>query len=281
MRRGSLLLTFLVALVFLILAGPVFGDTATENLMSKVIESFDNPEDPEAAEWDSSEWIVRGSKFRTVIKDDEGNIVEEWPKKAYVETWPEALFGTNKDERDLKVLGINGRFDRQGYNYIELIPAVENDEGELVPRQPDRMDESGDIILGNEITLPGRTKIIDLWVWGSNYDYYLEVHVRDFKGIVHVLPLGSLKYTGWENLKVSIPSYIPQEGGYVSSGGYLKELKLVKLVMWTRPEENVRDFYVYFDQIKTLTDMFVSRFDGDDLADKETIKDIWNSGEGK
>ena len=75
MRRGGLLLTFLVALVFLILAGPVFADTATQNLMSKVIESFDNPEDPEAAEWDSSEWIVRGSKFRTIIKEQEGDEV--------------------------------------------------------------------------------------------------------------------------------------------------------------------------------------------------------------
>lgn len=284
MRRGGLLLTFLVALVFLILAGPVFADTATQNLMSKVIESFDNPEDPEAAEWDSSEWIVRGSKFRTIIKEQEGDevtIIDEWPKKAYVETWPEALFGVNKEERDLKVLGVNGRFDRQGYNYIELIPAIRNEEGDLVPRRPAVINDEGDIVPGNEITLPGRTKAIDLWVWGSNYDYYLEVHVRDFKGIVHVLPLGNLNYTGWKNLKVDIPNYIPQEGGYVTAGGYLKELQLVKLVLWTRPEENVRDFYVYFDQIKTLTDMFVSRFDGDDLANQEKIQEIWSNGEGE
>jgi hypothetical protein len=281
MRRSGLLITCLVLLASFLLSSPVFADKTTENLMSFVIDSFDNPEDREAAEWNSSEWIVRGSKFSTKVYDEDGNVVDQWPKSTYLEAWPEAFFGANKEERDLKVLGVNGRFDRQGYNYIELIPAVENDEGELEPRHPDMMDEYGNVILGNEITLPGRTKIIDMWVWGSNYDFYFEIHLRDFKGIVHVLNMGNLKFTGWKNLRVNIPSSIPQEGGYVTSGGYLKELKLVKMVLWTRPNERVADFFYYFDHMKTLSDMFVSRFDGDELADTDRIQEIWNTGEGK
>ena len=249
--------------------------------MSQIIESFDNPEDRDAAEWNSSEWLVRGSKFRTKIYDEDGNVTDEWPKSTYFEAWPEALFGSNKAERDLKVLGVNGRFDRKGYNFIELIPAVRNDDGDLEPRHPDVYDDSGSLILGNEITLPGRTKRLDMWVWGSNYDYYLEAHVRDYTGVVHVLKLGDLKYTGWRNLMVNIPNSIPQEGGYVTAGGYLKELKLVKLVLWTRPDERVQDFFIYFDQIKTLTDMFSTRYDGDELADKDTIQEIWSNGGGE
>ena len=57
---------------------------------------------------------------------------------------------------------------------------------------------------------PADVKLIDLWAWGSNFDYYAEAHVTDYRGITHVLPLGNLKYEGWRNLKVRIPNYIPQ-----------------------------------------------------------------------
>ncbi|TFG59606.1 MAG: hypothetical protein E4H36_13475, partial [Spirochaetales bacterium] len=198
----------------------------------------------------------------------------------FVDAWPEAVFGKNKENKKLKALGVWGRFDRQGYNYIEIIPAVE-ENGNLVARHPAGLDADGNIIQSNELLLPGRTQRIDFWVWGSNYNFYMQIHIRDFKGVVHILDMGSIKHTGWKNLGVDIPSFIPQEGGHVTSGGYLKELTLVKIVMWTRPQENVNDFMLYVDQIKTLADVFVSRFDGDDLADQEKIKEIWNSEGGK
>lgn len=281
MRRGSLLFVCLILLLTFLLASPVLAQNTTVNLTSHIIESFDNPENPEEAVWPSSEWLINGSKFSTAVTNEEGAVVREFPEAIYVETWPEALFGRNTEGRTLRVFGIHGRFDRQGYNYIELIPAVENDDGELVPRHPDITTSAGDFIPGNEITLPGKTRKFDMWVWGSNYDYYMDVHVRDFRGVVHVLRLGNLDYIGWKNLAVDIPTYIPQEGGYITGGGFLKELKLVKLVVWTRPREKVNDFYVYFDQIKTLSDVFIDRFDGDMLAETERIQEIWNTREGQ
>jgi len=271
MRKGSLLSLSVLLLLTIFIAAPVAADKVTENLVSRVLESFDNPEDPEESEWPSSQWIVRGSKFATKVYDDEGNVIDQYPKSQFVEAWPDALFGRNKENIPYKVLGVHGKFDRQGFNYVEFIPAVEGDDGALIPRS---MDD------GNEITIPGRAKTVDLWVWGANFDYYMELHVRDFKGIVHVLNLGSIKHTGWKNLKVDLPTSIPQEGGYVSSGGYIKELKLVKLVMWTKPQERVDDFLIYIDQIKVLTDIFVSRFDGDNLADDDFIKETWASEGG-
>jgi hypothetical protein len=240
----------------------------TEVLQSKIVASFDNPENPEEAEWQSHSWMIRGSKFSTKITDEEGNVTEEYPKQAYVEAWPEALFGDNREGRDLKVLGIHGKFDRKAYNYIEIIPVA------------DEPDEDGNPVF-EPIRLPGKTQKIDLWVWGSNYNYYLEVHLRDFKGRVHVFNMGSLDYTGWRNLSADIPAWVPQSGGYITSDGYRRELELVKMVLWTRPSERVRDFYVYFDQIKTLTDTFRPRFDGDDLANVEKIQEAWQSGEGE
>ncbi len=274
MRKGNLLTLCLLLLLPFAIAAPVAADSVTENLVSRVLESFDRPDDPESAEWPSSEWIVRGSKFVSadlVQNKEEGNydfILGE--SYQYVETWPDALFGANKENKPYKVLGVHGKFDRRGYNWIEFIPAVKSDGG-LVPRS---------LEANNEITIPGRAKTIDFWVWGANFDYYMEMHIRDFRGIVHVLNFGGIRHTGWRNLRVNIPTYIPQEGGYVTSGGYLKELKLVKLVLWTKPEERVDDFLIYIDHIKVLTDIFVSRFDGDDLADFDFIQETWNSEGG-
>ena len=271
MRKGSLLTLCVLLLLTIFIAAPVAADKVTENLVSRVLESFDNPENPEDSAWPSSQWIVTGSKFASKVYDEEGNVVESYPMSKYIDAWPDALFGRNKEGNPYKVLGIHGKFDRQGFNYIEFIPAVEGADGSLVPRS---MDD------GNEITIPGRARTIDFWVWGANFDFYIELHIRDYKGIVHVLDFGSIKHTGWKNLKLDIPSSIPQEGGYVTSGGYLKELKIVKLVMWTKPSERVDDFLIYIDHIKILTDIFVSRFDGDNLADLDFIQDTWNSEGG-
>lgn len=261
------MLILFFAFIFLFLSvGIVSAEKHTQILESKIIESFDNPENPEEAEWASHRWVVLGSKFATKEYDENGNVVKTFPESAYIEAWPEAIFGANKEGRDLKVLGIHGRFDRKGYNFIEIIPVEDED------------DEDGNPVF-KPIKLPGKTQILDFWVWGSNYDFYVEVHVRDYTGVVHVLNMGDIKYTGWRNLSVRIPTSIRQEGGYVTSGGYLKELELVKLVVWTRPEERVDDFYVYFDQIKTLTNTFVSRFDGDNLADEDTIESVWGEDE--
>jgi len=51
--------------------------------------------------------------------------------------------------------------------------------------------------------------------------------------------------------------------------------------MWTKPSENVAGFNIYLDQLKILTDTFVTRFDGDDLADPMKVQEIWSNAEGK
>ena len=244
MKSISIFICFLLFLFFLM---PVYvsADEFTENLVSKVIESFD----PDTK---ASDWLVRGSKFST----------ENYPKQLFTTAWPEALYGANSEGVDYQVLGFNSAFDRQGYNSIEIIP-IETIDG--------NMEE-------NPLPLPGRVKYLDVWVWGSDYDYYAEVHIRDFNGVVHVLNLGTLNYTGWKNLRVSIPSYIPQ-GTYYAP--FLKTLELVKFVIWTRPTENVANNFCYVDQVKILTDIFITRFDGDNLTRPDVMDDIWASAESR
>ena len=243
MRKGSILLICLMLLLSLLLPVGVLADSQTVNLESKVLETFD----PGTK---TTDWLVVGSKFTT----------KGYPKQVYTKAWTEALYGANLENKDYQVLGIHVKWDRKGYNNIEIIPVKKDDKGNIVP---------------NPIPIPGDVKNLDLWVWCSRYDYYMDVHLRDANGVVHVLRLGSLNAVGWKNLSTDIPTYIRQSAVHVP---FLKNLELVKLVIWTKPEEKVNDYYVYIDQIKVLTDMFITRFDGDSLASPKSIQKVW---EGK
>ena len=54
-------------------------------------------------------------------------------------------------------------------------------------------------------------------------------------------------------------------------------MELVKVVLWTRPDEAVNGFQFYLDQIKVLTDMFETPYDGEGLSDPEFILETWGS----
>jgi len=113
-----------------------------------------------------------------------------------------------------------------------------------------------------------------MWVWGSNLKYYIEVYLRDYRGVVHTLKLGDISYTGWRNLKVNVPNTIPQSRRILPS---YASLNFVKFRIWTQPVEKVDNFYIYFKQFKIFTDVFESLFDGNDLADPENVEKLWAS----
>ncbi len=233
---------------------PVWADEVTQRLESIVLDTFDSESERTWVEngvekKETRIWVVRGSKFT----------VEGFPKMAFPEAWPTALFDTNPDNLPLKVLGINGGFDRLGYNYVEFFPATKDAEGTVVS-QP--------------LRIPGVGKSIDIWVWGSMFRYNLEVHIRDSRGIPYVLELGNLWFRGWRNLSVRIPTHIPQSQIYLPN--YLG-LTLTKFVVRTDPGEKVDNFFVYFDNLKVLSDMHSSPFDGRDLARPEVTNRIWSS----
>jgi hypothetical protein len=226
-----------------------FGDENTVDYESVVLESFDGNSD--------YVWKTDASKFATQTGE------ETFPQLAYVAAWPIALFGYNRDgSQDLKSLGIHGRFDRRGYNWIDVYP-TRADEGE----------DAGPA----EIPIPGRISYMDLWVWGSNLDYYIEAYVRDYQGVVHNIRMGNIGYTGWKNLRAVIPNNVRQSKRVLPQ---LAGLTFVKFRIWTQPTEKIGDFYIYFKQFKVLTDTFESLYDGDELADPERVQELWAGGGG-
>ena len=221
-----------------------FGQEAV-NLESRILETFNGNGDS------SYTWKAEASRF--ITKNDEG----DFPKLTYVEAWPISAFGNKSpDGQPLRSLGLHGKFDRRGYNWIDLYPVLSDDS-----------DENP-----FEIPIPGKVHNIDLWVWGANLRFYIEVYVRDYRGVIHCLELGDIAYPGWRNLRVNIPTNIPQARRILPS---YAGLTFVKFRIWTRPVERVDNFYVYFKQLKILTDTFDGLFDGSDLADPQNVEQLW------
>ena len=221
----------------------VMGDEYTQTITSRSIATFDDPAT-------NGNWIVQASKYAT----------QGFPQMQLVRAWPEALYGKNKDSKSLFSLGIHSKFDRKSYNFIELIPAEKDNSWKLQPKG---------------LRLPGRVRSIDMWVWGANYNYTLDVHLRDYQGIDHVLHLGSLQFSGWKNLSAGVSGAIPQSRQYIPR---FAGLELTKIVIWTSPDEKVDDYYVFLDEISCVTYLFETRFDGEDLAEPDTLNNLWQQG---
>jgi hypothetical protein len=247
----ALLIT--VALLALAGSGLLFADESTVNLESRVIQDFSKPE--------AQNWFVLGSKFST----------GDFPHVGFIKGGPTAILGGDQTAMaNARSLGVAMLFDRKEYNWIDIVPGTKDKPTEL--------------------PLPGRIKMIDMWVWSGNYNYYLEAFVRDFRGVVYTIPMGNLNFVGWKNLRINIPDNVPQSKKYLPRH---EALTLVKFRIWTRPTEIVvvpgteggtdvdKAVKFYFNNLKVLTDTFESLFDGDTMTNPDVYKDALGAGAKK
>lgn len=245
MRRAIVVSMLLV----LVCGGFVFADEVTTNYQSVMLEDFDSS--------DERVWIARGGKF-LAVESDEYDYDFPFAFQYVPDIRPEAL---GDDPTGFGVFGVQASFTRAGYNYIEFFPVVPGTENDESP-------------VPAPIVIQGRPERIDLWAWGSNYDYYLEMQLRDHTGIIHTVRIDNLGYSGWRNLAARIPNYIPRAVRFVPER---RVMSLVKIVLWTRPSENVDGFHFYMDEIKVLTDLFETGFDGEGLANPEFVQELWGT----
>jgi hypothetical protein len=241
----------------------VFGDERVIVLEAKVLDNFDEG-DAASFVGPRFDWRVEGSKFATK-KDAQGQDLENpFPKLAYIKTWPATIRPTETD--NLRALGINSSFTRQGFNWIDVYPVG-----------PD-MEQKG---IGFDI--PGRIRFMDMWVWGSNLDYTLEAYFKDWQGMIRTVKFGSIAYEGWRDLQVAIPASFPQTKKVLPN---FAPLRFIKFRIWTSPGEIVDQLdstdprqktgvYIYFDQLKILTDTFEAPYDGEELTNRQTVQDLW------
>ena len=238
-----------------------FGDENTTSFETRVLDTFNGDDDSPYI------WKTTASRYISVVRNANNEVVQDssghdsyYPLLAYVDAWPIAAFGYNREPNapPIRSFGLNARFDRKGYNWIDLYPVLKED--------PDQNPY--------EIPIPGRVHNMDVWVWGANLRYYIEVYVRDYQGVIHMLRLGDISYIGWRNLRVNVPTNIRQAQRTLPS---YAGLTFVKFRIWTQPVERVDNFYIYFKQFKVLTDMFESLFDGNDLSDPSNVERLWSN----
>lgn len=236
-----------------------FSETGrqTINLQTFVVSDFGD-------EKDQANGIVWKAKFSRFAKPaDPTKEMSGWDTNAcnvrYIQAKPLGL----PQEVDVKQkwsLGVKAQFIKKGYNWIELYPDKATGKNILDANgNPDPTIETK----REPMNLIGVVKSLDVWVWGGNYKYWIEFYLLDYKGFLHRVPVGDIDFVGWRNLRTKIPEYIPQAEKHVP---FLKPLKLQTIKFWAYPDERVDQFYVYLDYMQVQTDVYLERFNGDDLA---------------
>ncbi len=138
------------------------------------------------------------------------------------------------------VIGVRADFYRRGETQISLRPI-------------------------RPIHVPGIVKTLSVWVVGRNMNHHLSLVVEDYFGNVRVLPMGRLNHTGWRLMTVAVPPGLRmQDPHFPTESG----LKVRGFLIDSDIDESYGTFYVYFDDMRAVTDLFAEQSrDPDDMVD--------------
>jgi len=229
-------------------------DISANQLKAIVVEDFEKSDD----------WIVESipkknpNPKRNPVTELKLKYMEGSPSALKPERWSADKKGMNKKS----CLGMHFRFKYPGYNSIHVLPPLEvkwDDPSEKVTTYDPR---TGKQIQERALQLPGKAKALSIWAHGRGNDYFLECWVKDYRGEVHILKFGTLNFVGWKPLLTNIPRYIPQS---IESYPQTRVLKIMRFVIRSSPDAPSEDVFMFFDQLKVLTDTYEVNFDGQNL----------------
>ena len=148
---------------------------------------------------------------------------------------------------DKYVLGTRIDFLRRGYNSFTIYPI-------------------------RPIPIEGITKTVSLWIVGRNFNHEIKILIQDFFGRDYELYVGKLNFQGWKKLTVAIPPQADDGVHGVVQRNYHYNNQMGIKVMGFRidcdPMEAYGSYYVYFDDLRAVTDLFAeNNRDADDMAD--------------
>lgn len=144
------------------------------------------------------------------------------------------------DIPDEYVIGLKVQFFSRGYRQFSLEPI-------------------------RPIPIEGITKTISVWVVGRNFNHTLKVLVSDFFGNYQEITMGTLNFSGWKELTVAIPPQMKQRDFHFTN---MSGLSILGFKVETDPAESYGDYYIYFDGLRAVTDLFQEESrDADDLPD--------------
>ena len=122
------------------------------------------------------------------------------------------------------------------------------------------------------IPIEGITKTVSVWVIGRNYNHELVLLLEDFFGRPFELYMGSLNHQGWKKLTVAIPPQAEDGMRGIVQRNYHYNFDLGIKIRGFRvdvdPWSAYGNYYVYFDDLRAVTDLFAEDFrDPDDMPD--------------
>jgi hypothetical protein len=124
------------------------------------------------------------------------------------------------------------------------------------------------------IPIEGITKIISVWVVGRNFNHSLTVLIEDFFGKPYELYMGNLNFQGWKQLKAAVPPQTEDGTSGVVQRNYHYNTQLGIKIRGFRidvdPMEALGSYYVYFDDLRAVTDLF-----SENNRDEDDMDDSW------
>jgi hypothetical protein len=124
------------------------------------------------------------------------------------------------------------------------------------------------------IPIEGITKTVSVWAVGRNYNHELYLLVQDFFGRPFELYMGKLNFQGWKQLTVAIPPQAEDgRNGIVQRNYHYNNnlgIKITGLMIKCDPLEAFGSYYVYFDDLRAVTDLFA-----EDNRDEDDMNDTW------
>jgi len=150
----------------------------------------------------------------------------------------EVALGIKEDDK--YVLGVKVAFFRRGDSYFSVHPQ-------------------------NPVPVEGIVKTVSVWVVGRNYNHTLKLMFNDYRGQAQELTMGTLNFIGWKKLTVAIPPSILQTEYHYT---YKSGIEITGLKIECDPQDAFGTYYVYFDGLRAVTDLFgESKRDSDDMSD--------------
>ena len=148
----------------------------------------------------------------------------------------------NDGTRNDYVLGVKVAFTQRGYSHFSLTP----------PRP---------------VKIPGITKAVTLWVCGRSFKHRLYLNILDYKGGKRVLDMGLLDFVGWKKLSIAIPASIEQDN---YNNTEWRGISFTGFVVKCNPSESSGVYYVYFDELRAVTDIY-----NEEYRDEDNMNDGW------
>jgi hypothetical protein len=144
------------------------------------------------------------------------------------------------NEQDTRVLGVRVDFYHRGVVNFTVHPAA-------------------------PLPVAGVSKTISFWIAGRNFNHTLKILIEDYFGRPMELTVGTLTFQGWKKLTVAVPPTITQTDYHFT---YKDGIKITGFKIECDPLEAMGTYYMYFDDIRVVTDLFgEARRDSDDMTD--------------